>query len=347
MNAAAGSSEASESGRGRKAKATIYDIARLAGVSPSTVSRALGKPGRVSAKTLKIIEEAAAQLDYNVNPIARALPTGRTHTFGVIVADITNPTFFDIIRGAQATGVARDYTLVLAESAESPATELTTARRLLATADGLILASPRMSDDDIRNLSKDKPLVVINRQVGGVPCVIPDVSKGIAQAVRSLAGNGHKKLAFIAGPSESWMSARRWEGVKRACEWSRLQVVRLESAKPTVDGGRQVARAVLASGATAVMTYNDLLAIGLLQELQAGGLVIPDDISIVGFDDIFGADFTTPPLTTVSSPLGRCGAAAASRLLDMLSGGAAQDETVQVETELVLRGTSGRLIAMK
>ena len=90
------------------------------------------------------------------------------------------------------------------------------------------------------------------------------------------------------------MTARRWEGVKAACEWSKLEAVRLESSKPTVDGGRQVARDVLASGATAVITYNDLLAIGLMQELQAGGMVVPDQISIVGFDDIFGADFTTP-----------------------------------------------------
>ncbi|BAS16930.1 sucrose operon repressor [Arthrobacter sp. Hiyo8] len=129
-------------GRGEKSSPTIYDIARLAGVNPSTVSRALSKPGRVSAKTQKIIEDAAEQLNYQVNPFARALPTGRTQTIGLIVADITNPTFFDIIRGAETTGSARDYTLVLAESAESPETELIAARRMLGTVDGLILASP-------------------------------------------------------------------------------------------------------------------------------------------------------------------------------------------------------------
>ena len=133
-----------------KSPATIYDIARVAGVNPSTVSRALSKPGRVSAKTQKHIEDAAAELNYQVNPFARALPTGRTNTFGLIVADITNPAFFDIIRGAETTATLRDYTLVLAESAESAVTELTAARRMMATVDGLILASPRMDDDDIR-----------------------------------------------------------------------------------------------------------------------------------------------------------------------------------------------------
>ncbi|MBD1539842.1 LacI family transcriptional regulator [Arthrobacter sp. S13_S34] len=332
--------------RDGKGNATIYDIAKVAGVNPSTVSRALSKPGRVSAKTQKLIQDAAAELNYQVNPFARALPTGRTNTFGLIVADITNPTFFDIIRGAQTTGTLRDYTLVLAESAESAATELTAARRMMATADGLILASPRMDDDDIRALARDKPVVVINREVEGVPSVIPDVRKGIGEAVRSLAANGHKRIAFVAGPAQSWMSARRWEGFESACEWSRLEAVRVESTKPTVDGGRQVARDVLSTGATAVLAYNDLLAIGLMQELQAGGMAVPDQISIVGFDDIFGADFTTPPLTTVRSPLGECGAGAAARLLDLLQGeGNAEPEgTLQMETELVLRGSSGRLL---
>lgn len=329
--------------RAAGSNATIYDIAKVADVNPSTVSRALSKPGRVSAKTQKLIEDAAAELNYQINPSARALPTGRTNRFGLIVSDITNPTFFDIIRGAQTTGTQRDYTLVLAESsAESTLTELITARRMMTTVDGLILASPRMDDDGIRALARHKPVVVINREVEDVPCVILDVRKGIGEAVRSLAANGHKKLAFVAGPTKSWMAARRWEGVQAACEWSRLEYVRVESSKPTVDGGRKVAREVLATGATAVLTYNDLLAIGLMHELQAGGMTVPDQISIVGFDDIFGADFTTPPLTTVRSPLGECGSGAAAQLLCMLHGGS--DDlagTLRVETELVLRGSSG------
>jgi LacI family repressor for deo operon, udp, cdd, tsx, nupC, and nupG len=344
-DAATPAGAAKKHGRDGKSNATIYDIARIAGVNASTVSRALSKPGRVSPKTQKLIEDAAAELNYHVNPFARALPTGKTNTFGLIVADITNPTFFDIIRGAETTATERDYTLVLAESAESPATELTAARRLMATVDGLILASPRMDDDNIRALARDKPVVVINREVEGVPCVVPDVHKGLSEAVRSLAGNGHRRIAYVAGPPESWMSERRWEGVQAACEWSRLEAVRLESAKPTVDGGRQTARDVRASGATAVLTYNDLLAIGLMQELQAAGITVPDQISIVGFDDIFGADFTTPPLTTVRSPLGECGAGAATRLLDLLHGSGEPAGTLSVETELVLRGSSGRILS--
>ncbi|MFH5877245.1 LacI family DNA-binding transcriptional regulator [Arthrobacter sp. NA-172] len=336
--------EWAEKSRRRGTSATIYDVAKVAGVHPSTVSRALSNPGRVSAKTQKLVEDAAARLHYQINPFARALPTGKTSTFGLIVADITNPTFFDILRGAQAAASVRDYTLVLAESAESAVTEVTAARRVMATAEGLILASPRMDDDEIRALAADKPVVVINREVKGVPCVIPDVRKGIGEAVRSLAAAGHEKLAFVAGPPGSWMSAHRWAGMQAACEWSRLQAVRLESIKPTVDGGRLVASDVLAGRATAVLTYNDLLAIGLMQQLQAAGVVVPDQMSIVGFDDIFGANFTSPPLTTVRSPLGECGSRAVTQLLALLHGGGASPQTLWVETELVLRGSSGRLL---
>lgn len=328
-----------------KFTATIYDIAKLAGVNPSTVSRALNKPERVSTKTRKLVEAAAVELSYQVNPIARALLTGRTSTLGLIVADITNPTFFNVIRGAQSTAILRHYTLILAESSESAATELTAAQRMMPTVDGLILASPRMDDEDIRTLARDKPVVVINREVEGVSCVIPDVEKGISQAVRSLSANGHKKLAFIAGPPQSWMSARRWEGVEAACEWSRIETLRFESTEPTVEGGRLLARAIRSSGATAALAYNDLLAIGLMQELQAAGVSVPDRLSIVGFDDIFGADFTTPPLTTIRSPLTECGALAAERMLDLLNGVPEARGTLRAETELILRGSSGRLLA--
>lgn len=324
---------------------TIYDIAKVAGVNPSTVSRALNKPGRVSAKTQKIIEAAAEELKFQMNPYARALHTGRTETLGLILTDITNPTFFDIIRAAQSTATARNYTMMLAESAESAATELKAAVRMQATVDGLILASPRMDDDNIRMLATVKPLVVINREVEGVSCVVPDIKGGIGAAVRMLAEQGHRRIAYVAGPSQSWMSVRRWEGVEAACDWSRLEAVRVESGKPTVDGGRRVARDILASGATAVLTYNDLLAIGLMQELQAAGVTVPDQLSIVGFDDIFGADFTTPPLSSVRSPLATCGTTAATLLLDMFDKKDEGPSMVHVDTELILRGSSGRLLA--
>ena len=335
--------DVAEQGRQKRPRqATIYDIARLAGVNASTVSRALNDPDRVTAKTRAIVEAAAIKLDYKANPFARALPTGLTQTLGLIVADITNPSFFDVIRGAGAAAAEHGYTMVLAESTESPQTEVTVARRMLGTVDGLILASPRMHDRNISELTAEKPVVVVNREVDGVPCVVPDVDRGISQTVRNLAGQGHRKILYVGGPGESWMSGRRWEGIRAACDWSRVEAVRRESTAPTVEGGRKLAREVHEAGVTAVIAYNDLLAIGLMQELQAAGISIPETVSIVGFDDIFGADFTSPPLTTIRSPLHECGVRAAARLLQGLAG-APETRTAMlpIETELIVRGSSG------
>ncbi|WP_314326606.1 LacI family DNA-binding transcriptional regulator [Paenarthrobacter ilicis] len=324
-----------------KAKPTIYDIAKAAGVNPSTVSRALNKPERVSAKTRQVVQNVARELQFQTNPHARALGTGRTQTLGLILADITNPTFFDVLRATQSAATTRNYTVLIAESAESPDLELNAAHRMHATVDGLILASPRMTDDSIRGLDATQPVVIVNRDVEGVSSVVPDVTSGIGAAVRTLAQQGHDKIAFVSGPQQSWMSARRWEGLQKAGDWSRVKTIKLESTKPTIDGGRKVAREVMGTGATAVIAYSDLLAIGLMQELQAAGVEVPQHVSIVGFDDIFGADFTTPALTTIRSPLAACGTTAATLLLKKINGEESTDPHVHVDTELILRGSSG------
>lgn len=326
---------------GGKQAPTIYDIAELAGVNPSTVSRALSKPGRVSAKTQKKIEDAALELNYRVNVFARALPTGRTQTIGLIVSDITNPAFFDIIRGAEVAASLRNYTLMLAESTESGEHELTAARRMLATVDGLILASPRLSDEEILQLAAQKPVVVINRAVEGVGSLVADTDAGVADAIRHLASLGHKHIAYVAGPERSWMSGRRWESIKARCDWSGILASVVATAAPTVDGGQHAAPVVRASSATAVFCYNDLIAIGLMRELQAAGISVPGDVSILGFDNIFGSDFTTPPLSTIKSPLFESGQGALGLILDQLDKGSSVAQAPFLRTELVLRGSTG------
>lgn len=325
-----------------KTAPTIYDIAALAGVNPSTVSRALSKPGRVSAKTAKIIEDAAAQLNYQVNIFARALPTGRTQAVALIVSDITNPAYFDVIRGAETAASAQDYTLMLAESTESADLELKIARRMMASVDGLILASPRLSDEDIRSLAAQKPVAVLNREVDGVPCVIADAATAVAEAVNRLAVQGHMDLAFLSGPQRSWMSKRRWETIHDAASAAGLNVELILGDAPTLEGGRAAARDVMGNSATAIFCYNDLMAIGLMQQLQTAAVRIPEQRSIIGFDNIFGSDFTSPALSTIASPLRECGTAAFSLVLGQLAG---VDDTVgelgSLEATLLLRGSTG------
>lgn len=331
--------------RSDKPAATIYDIARLAGVNPSTVSRALSKPGRISAKTEKRIQDAAKQLDYRANPMAKALPTGRTNTIGLIVADITNPVFFDVMRGAERAASARDYTLVVVESVESAENERRAAGRLLRGVDGLVLAMSRLSDEEIVALADEKPLVLINRQVETVPDVVADVDRGIAEMVRHLASLGHRTVSFVSGPDLSWMSQRRWRSLQERCAWSNIAVTRIPAGSPTVEGGRHAAVAVRDSGATAVIAYNDLMAIGLMQELIMAGISIPSDISVVGFDNIFGSDFTTPPLTTVQSPLNEIGALAVESIIAELDGAIPATSSMSgvLATNLIVRGSTGSL----
>ena len=147
---------------------TIYDIARLAGVNPSTVSRALSQPGRINVKTEERIQAAAKELNYRVNPIARALPTGRTNTLGLMVADITNPMIFGIVRGAERAAAEAGYTLVVAESQESGEREATAVERVLPSVDGLVLATTRLGDAQISHIADRKPTVIINRALEGV-----------------------------------------------------------------------------------------------------------------------------------------------------------------------------------
>lgn len=329
---------------------TIYDVAELAGVNPSTVSRALSTPGRIGAKTEAKIRAAARELDFHVNPMARALQTGRTNTIGLLVADITNPMFFNVARGAERAAFEHGYTLVIAESQESGPREVEAADRIIRSIDGLILVSTRLSDDEIRSLSSRTPTVVLNRRVDDVDTLIPDVEIGIDQAIAHLAGLGHRSIAYLPGPPQSWMSQAREQAVLRSAERRGLEVVAFGPEEPTREQGAAALPRVLASGATAAMTYNDLMAIGLLGAAAEAHYRVPRDLSVVGFDDIFGADFTSPTLTTVRTPLAQMGELAVRRILHRLERIDSQAEPGRFEqerldTELIIRRSTGRISA--
>lgn len=327
----------------RKTVATIYDIARQTGVNASTVSRALNKPGRVNAKTERRIREAAAALNFRTNPMARALPTGLTNTVGLVISDITNPVYFGLVRGAGRVTAAEGYTLVLAESQESPELEAQTAQRLLASVDGLVLVGTRLTASDIGAFAEIKPVLVVNRVISGIPSVVPDVVPGIRNALDQLMGLGHRSLAYLSGPANSWMNTLRCdiifcEALKRG-----MSVVEIgPGLLPTVEGGRSGLHRVRAAGVTAVVAYNDLMAIGLLTACQEADVSVPGELSIVGFDDIFGSAFTSPPLTTIRTPVDLAGEDAVRRIIELVRG---HDEPVPVElaTQLISRGSTGRI----
>lgn len=327
--------------RRRNGAATIYDIAELAGVNPSTVSRALSKPGRISKTTEERIRAAADRLDFQFNPMARALPTGRSHTIGLMVADITNPVIFGIVRGAEHTAAAAGYTLVIAESQESGEAEAEAVSRLLPSVDGLILATTRLADERITRLSERKPVILINRQVDGIVGVLPQVEEGVVDLVAHLAELGHTSIAYLSGPETSWISRRRWEALLDAAEQRGIAVVEIGPLSPTIDGGRDALRRVQAARTTAVIAFNDLMAIGLIQAATAAGTRIPEDLSIAGFDDIFGSELIVPTLTTVRAQLQLAGERAVGKVLEALGDATEPVSDEPLATTLIVRGSTG------
>jgi DNA-binding LacI/PurR family transcriptional regulator len=295
---------------------TIYDVAREAGVATSTVSRAFSNPNRVRAATRDHILTVARRLGYRPNPRARTLLAGRTHAIGMVVSDITNPHYFELIRGAEQRAKASAYTLVLINAEESPRIEYDHIRRLARSVDGFVLAASRLPDENILEFADMRPLVLMNRELPGLPSVIVDYARGCRQIVDHLASLGHESVVYVAGPRNSWTAAQRWKSILRACERVEVEALRVGFFTPTVASGGVAADAALNTGSTAVIAHNDLLAIGVLRRLAERGVRVPADMSVVGFDNIFAADLCTPALTTLGGAHADVGGAAVDLLLD-------------------------------
>lgn len=297
---------------------TIYEIATHLGLNPSTVSRALTRPGRVSARTEARVKKAAAELNYQPNLAARALPTGRMRTLGLLVADIANPMFFEVMRGAQEAAVEAGYTLVLAESQQSTEREATAAEQFSPWVDGIILLSTRQQTHQIQELAANKPLVVLNREVPEVVSIVPAQLPGVAEAMARLSSAGHSRIAYLPGPESSWMSHERERVIRAAGRERGLTVATMTARASTVDGGRRALLEILESGVSAVFAYNDLMGIGLLQEAEDLEIPVPGRLGVIGFDGIFGSDLTMPRLSTISAPLHDLGLRAVDHLLGVL-----------------------------
>jgi DNA-binding LacI/PurR family transcriptional regulator len=320
---------------------TIYDVARVAGVAASTVSRAFARPGRVSVATAERIRQVAADLGYRTNPLARALPTGRTSMIALAISDVTNPFYNEIIRGAQIAATEARYTMLLADTQESGVVEREALDRAMASVEGIVLATTRMSDSTIRVLAKQRPVIVLNRAVSDVPSVVTDNPRGMRRAVEHLAELGHRRITYVAGPEASWADGVRWRSLRESAFELELQVRRIGPHPPTVAGGAQAAAAFARNPTTAVIAYNDLLAIGVIRALTARGVVVPRDLSVVGFDNIFAAELVTPALTTVAAPLHAMGRTAAGNLLALIGGaGSRATEAVSLPSRLVVRAST-------
>jgi len=322
---------------------TIYDVAAACGVAPSTVSRAFSRPGRVNAETAARIRQVAEEMGYRANPLARALPTGKTSLLALVVSDVTNPFYFEIIRGAEIAATEADYTLLVADVHESATAERKALERALPLVEGVVLGTSRMSDSAIRVMAQQRPTVVLNRVITGIPSVVTDNTRGVRRAVEHLAGLGHTTIGYVAGPEASWADGMRWRGMREAAEQLDVRVQRVGPFAPTLAGGVEAAGVIATSTVSAVVAYNDLVAIGLMRGLAAAGLRVPRDVSVVGFDDIFGAELCSPALTTVAAPLTALGTFAVQTLLaGMTSRTPPRVRPALLPAELVVRESTAK-----
>jgi len=258
-----------------------------------------------------------------------------------VVTDISNPYYAALIKAAQSRAIERHYTLAVTDSDESAQVEANNLRQLLATTSGGILATSRLCDEDVQQLAQHRPLVMVNRKIEGLPHLVVDTAGGMRKAVRHLAVLGHQRIAYLSGPRNSWINSQRWQAVREEARSLGVDASFLGPFAPTRQGGREAADSLVLEKATAAIAYNDLIAIGGLQRLQGMGVRVPEDLSLVGCDDIFGADLTVPGLTTIAGPADKLGHYAVDILHAQLWGTFNGAGSVTFESHLVVRNSTG------
>lgn len=317
---------------------TITALARHVGVSPATVSRVMNGNPTVAPDLAQRVKAAATQLGYRPSQSARALVLGRTSTVAVLVPDLTNPVFQGILRGISRAGAAHGVHMLVVDSAEDASAEPELAARARDRCDGIILVSPRAPDADLAAmLPALAPAVVLNRSSAALnaPVLTVDYRSGIAALAHHLADLGHRHLLYLAGSPGSYSDDERRAGLAEVAAQRGLAVQPHPCGVSAADGAA-AAGAVLGSGATAVVAYNDLVAIGLADRLRTLGAHVPDRVSLTGFDGIDMGAFTTPRLTTAALPMAQIGAEAWARMSRLLAGEEITGDLV-IRPELVAR----------
>ena len=301
-------------------RVTIAHVAEAAGVSRATVSRVMNGLATVDPEIGQRVRDAATKLNYMPSTVARSLAIGRTQTVAIVVPDLANPMFQETLRGLTRAAAREGYRVLVADSIENPDEEIILAREARRRCDALVLVSPRMDPSVLAGLLPElAPVVLVNREspVSGVPSLAVDYGAGIRRIVSELQRLGHRRVAYLAGPEGSHGNRARLDAL-RQLDAAAPEIVEIPCGAMFEDGYR-VRDAVLDSGATAAVCFNDLVALGLLGALHEAGVAVPERISVTGFDDIPFARFASPALTTASVPQTQLGEQAWTRLWDLLN----------------------------
>jgi LacI family transcriptional regulator len=329
---------------------TIPDVAALAGVSNATAARALGGYGAVSPAVRDKVAEAAAKLGYRPNSLARSMITGETHTIGLVVADIENPFFARAARGIGDVAHAAGYEVLLANSDEDPATERAAVRTLYEKrVDGLIVAPT--STDDGPHLSelpaRGVPVVLIDRIVPGIDAdaVVVDNDRAARRAVDHLVGLGHRRIALLTSVGLIHTNQMRLAGYLEGLRGAGIEpddtLVRMSEYHREAAVNEMHSALSLPDPPTAVFTTDNLMSLGAFEGAQRAGRAVPDELSIVGFDDLEWTTIVRPPLTVVAQPTYELGATAARRLIARMEGDESPPTTFTLDTTFVIRGSTG------
>ncbi|WP_029620298.1 LacI family DNA-binding transcriptional regulator [Pseudorhizobium marinum] len=332
---------------------TLVDIARECGLSRATVARALSGKGYVDLDRRRLIQETADRLGYRTSTIARALRTQRTSSIGVLIADITNPIFPQIVKGIDEIVSGDGHTMFLSNTDEDPQKQVAIMRSLLdRQVDGIVMVSQTLANETLKLLERGPPCVFVNRRPHeGVDYVGPDNEQGIELLLAHLRGLGHRRIAYVSGPAHSSTSRERLAHFRVSMMAYGLEVDErlVFSGNYYKESGAKAAEAFMSvtPRPTAVIAANDFVALGVVGYLHSIGLSVPADISVTGFDDVF--DFSlmetealkVEGLTTVHQPKRHLGRAAGKLLLERLGEPDTPGRKVILPTELRIRDTTG------
>ncbi|MDQ1593383.1 MAG: hypothetical protein QOG71_4010 [Pyrinomonadaceae bacterium] len=329
----------------------IKDVAREAGVSTATVSHVINKTRFVTDATRERVLGAIERCGYYPNAHARSLASGRSNTLGLIISDISNPFFPELVKSIERAAFERGYDLILSNTNyEAERTSRYVQRLIERKVAGVALMTSEMDAALVGELARRRVCVVFLDLGSAGQCmnnIVVDYDTGIEEAIAHLVALGHREFAFVGGPRHLRSAVKRLDAF-------RASVARhLPAAAPQIydgdfklDGGRHAARAIVERGEkmpTAVVVANDMMALGVMQEFREWGIEVPRDVSVVGFDDIAFAQLAAPPLTTVSLPREELGRRAVEALIASVEHSEQQGTDIHIATRLVVRASTARV----
>ncbi|TMV90651.1 LacI family transcriptional regulator [Thioclava sp. BHET1] len=327
---------------------TMADVARRAGVSTATVSRALTRPDQVNAKTRDMVRKIAQELGFRPNLIGRQLRTQAAHSLLILVQDLENPFYSELIKGAESVCRERQFSVMVGGTDGYEDVETLYAEQFLGgRVDGLILLTGHLPAGLSASLATQSPVVLVSEDNPELDlcAVLIDNPGWATRATAHLIAQGHRRIAHLCGPMTRIISPERREGYRRALATAGIaHDPRLEVPGDfSFESGREAVRQLLSlpEPPTAIFCANDESALGAIRAVQQAGLSVPGDISIIGFDDTKLAQFSDPPLTTVRQPRQQMGAAAADLVIGLIENGPAQRTRLLLDCQLIERGTVG------